>query len=166
MKKLINICFMITIVLLCISAILVSIIKIVKYDSHIEIDQYDENIEKVEEISKSNNNEATDTVIERNKSIFDNEEIMEELRKSAYNTKSDELSKRDYFDMYLGAIITTVIMIDRASVLLLGITVVILLFKVKKIDNTEKYRNRILQTIIMLGILLVLAVILMLSRCF
>ena len=157
---------MITIVLLCISAILVSIIKIVKYDSHIEIDQYDENIEKVEEISKSNNNEATDTVIERNKSIFDNEEIMEELRKSAYNTKSDELSKRDYFDMYLGAIITTVIMIDRASVLLLGITVVILLFKVKKIDNTEKYRNRILQTIIMLGILLVLAVILMLSRCF
>jgi len=166
MKKLINICFMITIVLLCISAILVSIIKIVKYDSHIEIDQYDENIEKVEEISKSNNNEATDTVIERNKSIFDNEEIMEELRKSAYNTKSDELSKRDYFDMYLGAIITIVIMIDRASVLLLGITVVILLFKVKKIDNTEKYRNRILQTIIMLGILLVLAVILMLSRCF
>ncbi len=166
MKKLINICFMITIVLLCISAILVSIIKIVKYDSHIEIDQYDENIEKDEEISKSNNNEATDTVIERNKSIFDNEEIMEELRKSAYNTKSDELSKRDYFDMYLGAIITTVIMIDRASVLLLGITVVILLFKVKKIDNTEKYRNRILQTIIMLGILLVLAVILMLSRCF
>ena len=166
MKKLINICFMITIVLLCISAILVSIIKIVKYDSHIEIDQYDENIEKDEEISKSNNNEATDTVIERNKSIFDNEEIMEELRKSAYNTKSDELSKRDYFDMYLGAIITIVIMIDRASVLLLGITVVILLFKVKKIDNTEKYRNRILQTIIMLGILLVLAVILMLSRCF
>ena len=166
MKKLINICFVITIVLLCISAILVSIIKIVKYDSHIEIDQYDENLEKVEETSKSNNNEATDTVIERNKSIFDNEEIMEELRKSTYNTKSDELSKRDYFDMYLGAIITIVITIDHVSIVLLGVTVVILLFKVKKIDNDEKYKKRIIQTIIMLGYLLILFVILMLSQCF